>query len=272
MSKSKLSEFLSPSIYSILVAVLCVGGMSACAAKKEVAELPEPMTERASLQYQFAYEFFRDGDLVRALAAVLDAQVSSPRNPDILNLTGLIFMRQEKFEESAAQFERALALNPKASDVANNFGTLYLQQKEFRKAQQMFERALDNPLYLYPERIYNNLGLAYAGLGNFDAAKEAYERAISLRRDYYLPYQNLGKLWLSRGERQQARPLFQEAARLCAQCSEPHYHLALVLAEENQLERAVRLFERAYELEPRGYFGLLARQFLVDSGKIADND
>jgi len=140
------------------------------------------------------------------------------------------------------------------------------------KAKEAFECALENPLYLYLERIYNNIGLAYAGLGEFAAAKESYERAIALRRDYYLPYQNLAKLWLTKDGRAEARPLLQEAARLCAQCPEPHYLLGTVLAQENQLERAVGMFKKAYELEPRGYYGLLSRQYLIDQGKLADDE
>lgn len=258
--------------YLLLFLALTSLSLAGCASKKnaEAQMEPEPLNEHAGIQYQFAYEFFQQGDLIRGLASALKAVEAAPRNPDARNLLGLIYFRQAEYEKSEAEFKMAIELNPKMSEAYNNIGTLYYEMKRYAEAKVALERALENPLYLYPERIYNNLGLVYEAMAKKADAQQAYERAIALRSDYYLPYLNLGEFWLKNMDHKRARPLLREAARLCPACSEPKYHLAQAMLAENRMEEALKLFKQGYDLDPKGYYGQLCRQFLVEHGSMKD--
>jgi eukaryotic-like serine/threonine-protein kinase len=142
-------------------------------------------------------------------------------------------------------------------------GTLYYEQKRYTEAKAALEKALENPLYLYPERIHNNLGLVEEALGNKKAAIEAYDRAIFLRRESYLPYQNLGKLYYQAGNYERAKTLLEEATRLCQDCSEPRYFLGMVLVKNNKMTEALKIFKQGADTDPRGYYGQLCQKYLV---------
>jgi type IV pilus biogenesis/stability protein PilW len=259
-------------VLNVVVLVLVCSFLSCSGKQRQSAASfqAEPMSEQAAIQYQFAFEFYQRGDLIRALTAALRATELSPKNPDVRNLLGLIYFRQQDYPKAEQSFQSAIELNPKMSEAFNNLGTLYYDRGRLEEAEKALLAALENPLYLYPERIYNNLGLVYASLKLGQQAREAYEKAIRLRPDYYLPYLNLGKLWMEEGGFNAARPLLREAERLCGFCSEPKYQLAQVLLNENQRLEAEKLLKEVFELDPRGYYGQLARRFLIEHGKIKD--
>lgn len=241
-----------------------------CAAKSESRAEMEPMSEPASIQYQFAYGFYQTGDLIRALSAALQAVQHSPRNPDAQNLLGLIYFRQGEYAQAETAFKEAVRLDNKMSEAFNNLGTLYYEQGKFADAKAALEAALSNPLYLFPERIYNNLGLVHEGLNNKEEARQSYERAIALRPDYYLPYLNLGEFWLKEKDLPRSKQLLREAARLCPSCSEPKYHLGQALLQEDKMAEAIKLFQAGFEVDPKGYYGQMCRQFLVENGNMKD--
>lgn len=232
----------------------------ACSSKKELAH--EPMDDRGMVQYQFAYDFFQSGDMVRALAAALKAEELAPRDADVQNILGLIYFRRGEYAPAEEAFIYAAQLNPNMSEVHNNLGTLYYDQAQYEKALAALDKALLNPMYLNPERVHNNRGLVLEAMKRFDEARAEYERAIFLRRNYYLPYQNLGKMLLSQGNPQAAREALQEASRLCEECIEPRYFLGKALLELKLQNEAMTAFREGYELNPRTYYGQLCGEQL----------
>jgi type IV pilus biogenesis/stability protein PilW len=224
---------------------------------------PEVLSDKASTQYQFAYESFVRGDLIPALAAALHATEMAPNNPDAKNLLGLIYFRQQKYELAEAVFKDAVALDPKLSEGWNNLGTMYFEQNRLAEAKTMLEKALENPLYLYPERIYNNLGLVHEKLGEKPQAIAAYERAIEVQHEFYLPFQNLGKLYYETGNLKRARSLLKEATQICRDCSQPRYYLGLILLKDNKTTEALKVFKEGAATDPRGYYGQLCQQYIV---------
>lgn len=234
--------------------------LESCSTHQRVAEA---LDDKGSTQYQFAYDSYVQGDLIPALAAVLRALETSPNNPDARNLLGLVYFRQQKYQQAEAAFKEAVMLEPKLSEGWNNLGTLYLEQKQYTQAQQALEKALENPLYLYPERIYNNLGLVHQALGQEAEAIAAFNRSIELQREFYLPFQNLGKLYYDKGDFKRARSLLRQASKICADCSQPRYFLGMILLKDNQTTEALKLFKEGAETDPRGYYGQLCERYIV---------
>lgn len=68
-------------------------------------------------------------------------------------------------------------------------------------------RSYDVALTIRPDaaQTHNNRGMAWADLGEFDAAQLEYKRAIHLRPDYAAAHYNLGLLLLTRGQFEGAR-------------------------------------------------------------------
>ena len=66
----------------------------------------------------------------------------------------------------------------------------------------------DNPV------AWNNLGVALAGSGRLEEARQAYERAIALRGEYPKAYENLSAVLLALGDRAGAEAAARAAREL----------------------------------------------------------
>jgi Tfp pilus assembly protein PilF len=244
-----------------LMSLSLVSGIlfASCTSKEQ----PQALDEKAAIQYQFAYDTYIKGDLIVALTYALKAESLSPRNPETLNLLGLIYFQQEKFKESEEKFLKAAALDPKLSEVHNNLGTLYFSMKRYDDALNALDAALKNPLYLNPERIHNNRGLVYEAMGRPREAVDEYQTAIRFDKKFYLPYQNLGKLHYNAKHFNEAKPLLEAAAKLCPECSEARYFLGSLLLKESKASEALRLFKEGADADPSGYYGQLCKKFMA---------
>ncbi len=258
--------------FKSFIFIVGISFLSACAShKKEGASNsgPDSMSKTAGIQYQFAYEFYQKGDLVRALDATMKGIEAGPNSADLRNLQGLIYFRQKEYANADAAFRKANQLAPKLPEVYNNWGAMLYEEGKYVEARDVLLKGREFPLYLNPERVHNNLGLVYEAMKDFPKAKESYQAAIIAKPDYFLPYQNMGRLLLQEGNLTQARNMLMEATRLCVQCSEARYHLGTVFLRENRKSEAIQQFKVGAEKDPKGYFGELCRQFLVGQNRKA---
>jgi len=257
--------------YKALFLVAGISFLAACSSHKSEAvnSGPDSMNKTAGIQYQFAYEFYQKGDLVRALDSALKGIEAGPNSADLRNLLGLIYFRQKEYGHADAAFRKANQLDPKLPEVYNNWGAMLYEEGKFIEARDVLLKGREFPLYLNPERVHNNLGLVYEALKDNKKAKESYQAAITAKPDYFLPYQNLGRLFLQEGDLTQARSNLMEATRLCVQCSEARYHLGTVFLRENRKKEAIQQFRVGAEKDPKGYYGELCRQFLVGQNRKA---
>lgn len=234
--------------------------LAGCATK--TASLSEPMTEQASATYDLAYDYYIQGDMVRALGAATQAVELSPNNPYTRNLLGLIYFRQQDYVTAETELKKAIELDSSATEAFNNLGTLYYETKRYDEAREMLLRAMSNPLYLYPERLYSNLGLVEMATGHPDKAASHFEKSISLNKDYFLPHQLLGAYYKAKGDIANSIKYLQTAVRLCQDCSEAHYQLGQALVVDRQWLRAAEVFQSGYRADPEGYYGLLCKESL----------
>ena len=103
-------------------------------------------------------------------------------------------------------------------------------------------------------RAYNNLGLCYDSLGQFDEAIQSFTRAIELNRRQEHPSAwpplNLAVSLISLNRLDEAIARLQEALSYNPKFPQAHYQLGLVLEKERKFEEAIAPLQRAIELDP----------------------
>jgi Flp pilus assembly protein TadD len=93
------------------------------------------------------------------------------------------------------------------------------------------------------------IGIVHAQLGNFEAARRAYETALSVG-PYFVPaYVNLADLHRLEHRDDEAEPLLRKALTIAPDSAEAHHALGLLLARRRKLEEAVAALRRAAELD-----------------------
>jgi tetratricopeptide (TPR) repeat protein len=89
-----------------------------------------------------------------------------------------------------------------------------------------------------------------AEASGWDAAIEAYEKALELEPDYADAYCNLGAVLYNKGNREAARQAFEACLALEAHHVEASFNLANVLEEEGEDEVALVHYRRALAADP----------------------
>jgi tetratricopeptide (TPR) repeat protein len=226
------------------------------------------------------------GDYAQAEKNMLSYLSTHPDSADAHFLLGYIFYRQDKPDDSLAQYTLGAKLRkPEANDLAI-VAMDYILLKDYRDAdkwltmatawqpenvlywyylgrtkynENVFEDAVDiftKCLLLHPGdvRAEYNLGLAYSGLGRDDDAIAAYKEAIEWQQGVTQkdpqPYLDLGILMLKMEHPDQAVVYLQEAARLDSQNPRAHEQLGRTYEELHSLPEAESELAKAISLAP----------------------
>lgn len=104
-----------------------------------------------------------------------------------------------------------------------------------------------------PNRVpmaYNNRGLAYLDMGQFDRAIDDCTSAIAIDNAYYLAYYNRGKAFKETGQLERAMDDYNAAIALNRSYPNVYTARGMLYAEVGQLSSAVEDFTRALTLDP----------------------
>lgn len=66
----------------------------------------------------------------------------------------------------------------------------------------------------YAFKIFNNMGVAYLGRGEFDKAEASFKRCLAIKPDTGMAYFNLYRIAIARGDREEAKRLLKRAREL----------------------------------------------------------
>jgi len=112
-----------------------------------------------------------------------EAYLLRPRDQKVLNLLGLVYFKQEKFEKAEEVYRKLVAESPEAHTLFYNLGLIYFKLQRLEEAESAFLKALDlteeNP------KINFYLGSIYERLRRFPDAIYQYRQAganIMVRR------------------------------------------------------------------------------------------
>jgi tetratricopeptide (TPR) repeat protein len=217
-------------------------------------------TDNAKAEIRLADEFVRQGRLAdaipyyhRALAFAPNVNASYDAH---LNL-GVALLRQDKFDEAMAQFQRALELVPDSYDAHLDLGIALTGQKRFDESIQQLRRAID----IDPLRVSAHGALAYTLRldGKIDQAIAELERAVRLDPRNIAAQNELGWTLFTQGKSGEAIPHFEAALAVDPNSLWTHVNLAHALAARGRIDEAVAHYRQALQIDPNN---TVARQNL----------
>ena len=161
----------------------------------------------------------------------------------------------------------ALAAAQSPSEVASQAAQA-MQAQDFPKAERLYAE-LTRLAPQVPE-VYSNLGLARYYQKKFQTGQQAFETALRLNPDLFVPNFFLGKTLLENGRFTQALPLAERAVKAQPEDKAARRLLASVLLGLKHENQAISQYQKLIEQDPRDIESLydLALVYL-DRGKSA---
>jgi tetratricopeptide (TPR) repeat protein len=167
------------------------------------------------------------------------------------NLAGM-----DRIEDAVAALEKSVRLNPENAEVFFLLGDLYNDQKRNEDAITAYKKSLKiNPKQ---KEVHYNLGTLYAEQERLDEAVAELRIAVDLDPGYFSAWKNLvsEKLDLDK----EAIQAYEKLIALGKGQASDYFRLGVLYAKSNQPDPSIAAFERAVEMEPDKYRGILREE------------
>ncbi|HWZ42915.1 MAG TPA: protein kinase [Candidatus Saccharimonadales bacterium] len=122
------------------------------------------------------YFYYRNASYQEAEPLFRAAKDLAPDSALALSNLGAVYLALGRYKEAESVLQRLQTIQPTA-DIDSNLGTAYLYQGRYAEATTMFEKARE--MRPDDDRIWCNLGDAYALAGNRGKAAWAYQQAVA---------------------------------------------------------------------------------------------
>ena len=184
-------------------------------------------------RFTWAMALVRLGDAKSAREQLMRLDVAHPDNPFYLYWLARIDYTERLYGPAIEKLRRVIRIDPQAS------------------------------------RAYDNLGLAFDMMGQFDEARDAFVKAVDLNRSLSKPSawppHNLGYLLLRLQQPKEAENALRESLKYDPGFATAHYHLGRTLEAEGRDDEAIGEYRVAISLdnaliEPLYSLGLLYRR------------
>lgn len=190
---------------------------------------------------------FESKNYGRAEQSFLKALRGGVRYADVLNMLGVIYHSQGKFNNAIECFREALTINPNYLEAALHLAILHNDLGEYREAKSLYQKVRKgkaseiNPIL--KGKIANQhaaLADTYAGIGRLQEAIEEYKKALALCPTYKDIRTKLAVCYRDNRQQDLAVKELAETVRDHPDYLPARIHLGLAYYAKGKIPQAVR--------------------------------
>ncbi len=161
---------------------------------------------------------------------------------------GGFFYRSKLYKDSLEVNKVAVSQKPDDAAAHNNYAILLSELGETDAAKEHYGKALKiNPDYT---EAHYNYAILLEELEETASAKEHYENALKINPDHTAAHNNYAILLSELGETAAAREHYEKALKLNPDYADIHYNYAILLRELEETDAAREHFEKALKINP----------------------
>lgn len=157
--------------------------------------------------------------------------------------------RDSIIREGIKELEKSVAIYSKFTDAWNQMGVAYWKLKNFDKARSSYEMALQqNP---GDATVHSNIGTIFFQTGNFPEAYKAFTKATQLNPYYSDAFLNLGSVNGMMNQLDQAIAAFNRCVELDPNNAMAWYYLGITYQNMGNTVKAQECFSRQQQLQQK---------------------
>lgn len=141
---------------------------------------------------------------------------------------------------------KAIEINPEYADAYNNRGIAYTHLKEYEKAIEDFSKAIE--INQEDADTYYNRGIAYSNLKEYEKVIEDYNKAIEINPEYAEAYNNRGNAYSELKEYAKAIEDFNKAIEINPEHTKAYYNRGTAYSILEQYGIGIKDLSKAIEI------------------------
>lgn len=119
-------------------------------------------------------------------------------------------------------------------------------KQEFKTAIKWYKKAVDeDPKFV---EAYDNMGVAYRNLGDFDNAKKAYNKSIELYPEGKMAHQNIGLIYTIEKNYEKALEEYGKVQKIDSTDAEGYYGTIQIYINQKDYPKAIRSAAKTLEI------------------------
>lgn len=212
----------------------------------------QPNRQPSQIELQPLLNLLNSGQLAQAETGAKNLINTFPNTLMLYNILGIAQERQSKYEDAAASYGKALAIQPNIAEIQFNLGVVLGNLGKIDEAIRHYRKAIQFKPNLAVAHF--NLGIALQGQGKLKEAKleeaiAAYRKAIALEPGFFEALGNLGTCLQQQGKLEEAVQVYRQALAINPD-ARGHFNLATALRDQGKLDEAIASYQKALVIFP----------------------
>jgi tetratricopeptide (TPR) repeat protein len=223
-------------------------------------------TNNALLNFVLGTILRREDKFDEALDAFTESSRLLPGFPETHGQLSYLFYRMDDPDAALAEARTALSMDPANAGAYRYLGLALYAQGQYDAALNAFDKALDREPAgsLANADVYFDMGITQRDKGDLRRAAIAYRHALSLRPDFWEAHSNLGVVLHDQGKLDESIAEYRMAKRLNPEEASVRSNLGNTLCDKEDFDSAIAEFKDLYRQNPEWEVGhnCLARAYM----------
>lgn len=207
----------------------------------------QPARQPGQAEVQPLLNLLGSGSLPQAEAAARALLKNYPNAFILHNVLGVCLEGQQKFDEAAATYLRALAIDPSVAEIHFNLGVVLGHLGRADEAIASYRKAVAQKPSLAVAHF--NLGIILQEHGRLEEAVAAYRKAVAVEPGFFEALGNLGTVLQKQGKLEEAVSTYRKALAIQPD-ARGHFNLGTALRDEGKHEAAGDSYLKALAINP----------------------
>jgi type IV pilus assembly protein PilF len=231
----------------LAVCLACVFLLVACVVEQAPGKRKIDPVANARDRVALANEYLRVGQNEKAQVHLKRALELDPRSADAYLMMAVLLERDGDIKGADKHYKKAVSLRDDYPQARNNYGIFLFKNARYKDAMKQFQAAADDLGYENRAQAFDGLGRSAFKVGDMEAAKRAFVRALKLDSSLAASVIGLGELQYSSGEYELARFSYQRYLALNSESSQTAQSLwlGIRLARQQNDKNALASYELA---------------------------
>lgn len=199
-------------------------------------------------KYNLAIALFDANRAGEALPLLESLSSERPKDGQILSLLGSVYEAVGKLPSALDAYQRAVVSDPENPDRYLDYTRLLMDLDRYDDAAMLIEKGIQNTQDSYALNV--RLGAIEMMKGEFEKARESFQKAIDEHPEIPVGYVALAKVYMKEGQDQDAADLLSRVRGKLAKDFALEYVFGLVSYQLGNKDQAVKAFKSAEEMRP----------------------